>query len=730
MTSAKAVGRTTGQTGVDATLVRSRWAGESGGAVGTGARPAAPDTIAASALDPAARRDLLGLQKDVAEAVARHLVAAGTLVDDDPAAALAHARYARRRASRIAVVREAAGITAYHAGEWAEALAELRAARRMGGGPGHLAVMADIERALGRPERAIELARGPEARELGRGAQLELAMVVAGARRDLGELDAAVVALQVPELEAVRRDPWSARLFYAYADNLLAAGRESDALQWFVHAADADTEGLTDADVRIAELTGEPLADDGIEFPFDEEDPHDEPAAVDSAESDADDMADIAADLAADDAADEAGDEADDVPPTTCRRRCRRRGRRRGRADDAADDVADVAADRRGRVEADDVVDDTADVAADIAADDVVDVADDAADDTGDDTASPDESAPTDGGAVPVDGVLPSDKPTDAAVAEHDAAPARDEDPAAPTGSVNGPEGPPEGAADGAADRLLCRPSRGPRGSPIRTRPILGSRGRAQRSGRSVSDLLDRHDVLLADLDGTLYRGAGAVPGAVEAVGGAAARGVRTVYVTNNASRRPADVAAHLTELGFPAAPDDVVTSSQAAAAMLAEQLAPASAVFVVGTDALAAEVIGVGLTVTTRGDDAVAVVQGHSPDTGWRNLAEAAVALRAGAVWVACNLDPTLPTERGPLPGNGSDGRRVAHRLRTRAAGGGQARARAGQRVGAAGGCASSFDDRRSVGHRHRGRSGRGHADPARADRRFRRRGTARRAA
>jgi len=170
-----------------------------------------------------------------------------------------------------------------------------------------------------------------------------------------------------------------------------------------------------------------------------------------------------------------------------------------------------------------------------------------------------------------------------------------------------------------------------------------------------VSDLLDRHDFLLADLDGTLYRGAVAVPGAVEAVRGAAARGVRTVFVTNNASRRPTDVAAHLAELGFPATEADVVTSSQAAAAMLAEQLAPGAAVLVVGTDALAAEVTGVGLTVTTRADDAVAVVQGHSPDTGWRNLAEATVALRAGAVWVACNLDPTLPTERGPLPGNGS---------------------------------------------------------------------------
>ena len=170
-----------------------------------------------------------------------------------------------------------------------------------------------------------------------------------------------------------------------------------------------------------------------------------------------------------------------------------------------------------------------------------------------------------------------------------------------------------------------------------------------------MTDLLDQHDVLLADLDGTLYRGAEAVPGAVEAISGAAARGVRTVFVTNNASRRPADVAAHLAELGFAAATEDVVTSAQAGAAMLAEQLAPGSPVYVVGTEALAAEVTGVGLTVTTRGDDAVAVVQGHSPDTGWRNLAEATVALRAGAVWVACNLDPTLPTERGPLPGNGS---------------------------------------------------------------------------
>ena len=287
------------------------------------------------------------MQKDVAEAVARHLVAAGTLVDEDPEAALAHARYARRRASRIAVVREAAGITAYHAGEWAEALAELRAARRMGGGPGHLAVMADIERAMGRPERAIELSRSPEARELDRNAQIELAIVVAGARRDLDEIDAAVVALQVPELEASRRDPWSARLFYAYADNLLAAGRESDALQWFVHAADADTDGETDADVRIADLTGEPLADDGIEFGLDDETPGDAPAAEDSPA----DNAAAPTDHTAEDA-DTPSDEAAEVA-----------------TGETADKAAGVATDERADKAAEVATDETADKAAEVATD-------------------------------------------------------------------------------------------------------------------------------------------------------------------------------------------------------------------------------------------------------------------------------------------------------------------------------------------------------------------------
>ncbi|AEA25992.1 HAD-superfamily hydrolase, subfamily IIA [Pseudonocardia dioxanivorans CB1190] len=167
--------------------------------------------------------------------------------------------------------------------------------------------------------------------------------------------------------------------------------------------------------------------------------------------------------------------------------------------------------------------------------------------------------------------------------------------------------------------------------------------------------LLKLHDVLLVDLDGTLYAGHDAIPHAVDAVVDAAARGVRTAYVTNNASRRPSEVAAHLGELGFPATTDDVMTSSQAGAALLAEQVDPGAAVLVLGTDALAEECALVGLKPVREAPGAVAVIQGHNPDTGWRNLAEASVVLRAGGIWVATNTDLTLPTPRGPLPGNGA---------------------------------------------------------------------------
>lgn len=215
--------------------------------------PELPEELTPDDLDLEVRRDLRGLPRDLAETVARHLVAVGELLEDDPGLALAHARYARSLATRVAVVREAAGLAAYRAGEWAEALAELRAARRIGG-PGHLPVIADLERALGRPERALELVRDPEARNLPAAEAVELLIVVAGARRDLGQHEAAVVSLQVPELDPERREPWTARLLYAYADCLLAAGRLGDAVRWFLAAANADEEGDTDAPDRAAQV--------------------------------------------------------------------------------------------------------------------------------------------------------------------------------------------------------------------------------------------------------------------------------------------------------------------------------------------------------------------------------------------------------------------------------------------------------------------------------------------
>ena len=177
------------------------------------------------------------------------------LLEDDPRLALAHARAARDRAGRIAVVRETAGVAAYHAGEWAEALSELRAARRMSGGPGLVAVMADCERGLGRPERAIELGRSEEARALDGDAATELRIVLAGARLDLGQVDQALATLQTPELDSSRTGPAAARLFYAYADALLVAGRTDDALTWFLNSAAADLDGDTDAEDRVAELS-------------------------------------------------------------------------------------------------------------------------------------------------------------------------------------------------------------------------------------------------------------------------------------------------------------------------------------------------------------------------------------------------------------------------------------------------------------------------------------------
>jgi tetratricopeptide (TPR) repeat protein len=184
---------------------------------------------------------------------------------EDPEQGYEYAQAARRLAARVGVVREADGIAAYRTERWAEALSEFRAARRMTGSDDYLPVMADCERALGRPDRALALIREADTGKLDRATQIELRIVESGIRRDQGLAEAAVIALQVPELTSGRLRPWSARLFYAYADALLAAGRTQEARDAFARAAAADADGETDAADRLDELDGvefEDLADD------------------------------------------------------------------------------------------------------------------------------------------------------------------------------------------------------------------------------------------------------------------------------------------------------------------------------------------------------------------------------------------------------------------------------------------------------------------------------------
>jgi hypothetical protein len=216
--------------------------------------PPLPEDITGRELAPSVRAQLKGIPEKLGMRVARHLAAAGALVDDDPETAYQHALAARARAPRLAVVREAVGETAYAAGHYAEALAELRAAKRMNGATAYLPIMADCHRALGNAKRAIELAKSPAVAKFPTEAKAEMTIVEAGARRDLGQVDAALRTLELAPLASKSREPWVLRLRYAYADTLEHAGRLQDALTWF-HRTDAiDGEELTDAAERAAAL--------------------------------------------------------------------------------------------------------------------------------------------------------------------------------------------------------------------------------------------------------------------------------------------------------------------------------------------------------------------------------------------------------------------------------------------------------------------------------------------
>jgi len=163
-------------------------------------------------------------------------------------------------------------------------------------------------------------------------------------------------------------------------------------------------------------------------------------------------------------------------------------------------------------------------------------------------------------------------------------------------------------------------------------------------------------DAVLADLDGVVYRGPGAIPHAVESLNGIADSGIRVGYITNNASRTDAQVAAHLSDLGLRVAPDDVITSPQAAIALLKEQVAPGSLILVVGGDGITVELERAGFRMTRSADDRPdAVIQGFAPNVAWTDLAEASFALARDIPWVATNQDWTIPVERGIAPGNGT---------------------------------------------------------------------------
>jgi tetratricopeptide (TPR) repeat protein len=252
----------------------------------SGAAPRIPDSITEDDLSRDVKAELRGLPADLAATVGRYLVAAE--LASDPEQAYRYAQAARRIAARIGVVREVNGITAYHTGRWAEALAELRAARRLTGRDEHLPLMADSERALGRLDAALELVHSDDARRLPRAAQIELRIVESGIRRDQGLADAAVLVLQVPELTDGRLRPWSARLFYAYGDALLAAGRPEAAREAFSRAVVADEEEETDALSRLDELDGVTLEDLEDE---DEDDLDDEGDVTDEANEDDEDEA-------------------------------------------------------------------------------------------------------------------------------------------------------------------------------------------------------------------------------------------------------------------------------------------------------------------------------------------------------------------------------------------------------------------------------------------------------
>jgi hypothetical protein len=230
--------------------------------------PPLPEDVQANELDKVARAELRTLSKDNADGVAKHLVMAGRLIDEDPVLAHRHALAAARRAGRVGVVRETVAITAYATGDFALALRELRTHRRISGSNDQLPLMVDSERGVGRPDRALELGRSVPRGELDVPVQVALAIAMSGARLDLGQPDAALTELQIPQLDPERAFEWSPALFDAYATVLEELGRDDEAAEWI-----ARSERASDALASAADPDG----GDIIEI-VEEDDPDADPA--------------------------------------------------------------------------------------------------------------------------------------------------------------------------------------------------------------------------------------------------------------------------------------------------------------------------------------------------------------------------------------------------------------------------------------------------------------------
>ncbi len=227
--------------------------------------PVIPEDAQAKELDRVARAQLKTLSKENADEVARHLVMVARLIESDPALAHQHAVSAARRAGRISVVRETLAITAYSTGDFALALRELRTYRRISGKDDQLPLMVDSERGLGRADRALELGRSVPRSSLAVEVQVLLAVAMSGARLDLGQPDAALVELQIPQLDPEKAFSWSPVLFDAYAAVLEELGREDEAEEWWQRSDRASAAldgGSVSEDDDVVEVFEEEQGDD------------------------------------------------------------------------------------------------------------------------------------------------------------------------------------------------------------------------------------------------------------------------------------------------------------------------------------------------------------------------------------------------------------------------------------------------------------------------------------